>query len=150
MAADDPEGPKMYEKLKKKVDKLKANSDIILVTKKDDALVNALQIKSDVVIQNSIREGFGMTVSEAQWQKTPVVGTRVGGIPLQIKHGKTGYLMRNEKEGANYCLKILNDDKLRHRLGENGKEHVKENFLITRQLKDYLSLFNHFLNKKKK
>lgn len=141
MAADDPQGPTIFHKIKQLCDK---SPDVHLITEKNDLLVNALQQESSVVFQNSIREGFALTVSEALWKKTPVIGTPVGGIPLQIKDGKTGFLIRNRKEGVKRALQLLNDDKLRIRLGSVGHEHVKNNFLITRHLQDYINLFNKF------
>lgn len=143
---DDPEGIKVYNKL---ANYTKDKKDITLITKRDDWLVNALQRKSAVVLQNSVREGFALVVAEALWKKTPVVGTRVGGIPLQIIDGKTGFLISNTAQAAKRCVQLLQDEKLREKLGQQGHEHVKKNFLITRHLKDYLELFNHYLNNKK-
>jgi trehalose synthase len=106
--------------------------------------VNALQTFSTFMFQNSIREGFALTVSEALWKKTPVIGTPVGGIPLQIKDGKTGFLIKDQKEGVKRAVSILENDDLRKKLGEQGREHVRKNFLITRHLQDYINLFNKF------
>ncbi|MBN2053103.1 glycosyltransferase [Candidatus Woesearchaeota archaeon] len=139
MASDDPQGPLIYHKVKQKSEK---DPDVHIITEKNDLLVNALQQESALVFQNSVREGFALTVSEALWKRTPVIGTDVGGIPLQIQDGKTGFIMRNEEEGVEKALLILNNDKLRLALGEAGHEHIKKNFLITRQLHDYLNLFN--------
>ncbi len=141
MATDDPQGPMIFHRIKQLCDKM---PDVHLITEKNDLLVNALQQESSVVFQNSIKEGFALTVSEALWKKTPVIATPVGGIPLQIINGKTGFLMKNKKEGEKRALQLLNDDKLRARLGNYGHEHVKKNFLITRHLKDYIDLFNKF------
>jgi len=141
MATDDPEGPEIYNKVVKEAGKMK---DVHILTKKDDLLVNALQRASHVVLQNSKREGFGLTVSEALWKETPVVGTRTGGIPLQIIHNKTGALARNEREAADWCVKLLRDDKLRTQMGIAGKEHVRKNFLITRHLYDYMKIIEYY------
>lgn len=139
LASDDPEGPKMYRKLSEYSDR---DPDIKITVNKGDLFINSLQRTSDVVFQNSLKEGFALTVSEALWKQTPVIGTNVGGIPLQIKHNKTGFLINNRREGTDWCVKLLRDDELRERIGKNGQEHVRKNFLITRHLNDYLKLFN--------
>ncbi len=141
MALDDPQGPLIYYKIRQLCDKV---PDIHIITEKNDLLVNALQQESSLVFQNSIKEGFALTVSEALWKRTPVLGTAVGGIPMQVKDGKTGFLIRNSKEGVKRALQLLKDDKLRSKLGNAGHEHVKKNFLITRHLQDYIELFNKF------
>jgi len=141
MATDDPEGPEIYNKVVKEAEKMK---DVYVLTKKDDLLVNALQRASHVVIQNSKREGFGLTVSEALWKETPVVGTRTGGIPLQVIHNKTGALAGSEREAVDWCVKLIKDDKLRIKIGIAGKEHVRKNFLITRHLFDYMKIIEYY------
>ena len=103
--------------------------------------VNALQRASTVVIQKSLREGFGLTVSEALWKKKPVVASAVGGIPVQIIHKHTG-LLSHSIEGTAYQIRfLLSHPEIAARLGEHGHQHVKENFLITQKLKRYLTLF---------
>jgi trehalose synthase len=144
MASDDPEGPRIYEKVHKKTMDTK---DVTLITEKNDILVNALQRLSHVIVQKSLREGFGITVSEALWKKTPVVATNIGGIPLQVIDGKTGFLVKDRFEVAKRCEKLIKDDKLRKEMGNYGKEHVRKNFLITRHLQDYLNLFNEHIKK---
>ncbi|MBN2142489.1 glycosyltransferase [Candidatus Woesearchaeota archaeon] len=139
MAADDPQGPVMYMKISKLAEKIPG---VHLITEKNDLLVNALQKESAFIFQNSLKEGFALTVSEALWKKTPVLGTNVGGIPLQVLNGKTGYIIKDLKDGADKGSKILQDSKLRRELGRQGHEHVKQNFLITRHLEDYINLFN--------
>jgi len=141
MAADDPQGPLIYYKIKQKSEQIPG---ITIITEKNDLLVNALQRASAFAFQNSIREGFALTVSEALWKGTPVLGTNVGGIPLQIKDGETGFIIKDKKDGVKKALSLLKDDKLRLRLGKAGHEHVKKNFLITRHLQDYVNLFNRF------
>ena len=138
MAADDPDGSIIFDKVFRQA---KEDHDITLITEKNDLLVNALQKMSAVVLQKSIREGFALTVSEALWKGTPVVGTNVGGIPLQIINGKTGFLVENNQEAAARVIQLLKDEKLREELGKTGHEHIKHNFLMTRHLKDYLNLF---------
>lgn len=141
MASDDPQGPIIYHRVKQKSEQIPG---IQIITEKNDLLVNALQQESAFVFQNSIKEGFALTVSEALWKNTPVIATNVGGIPLQVKNNKTGFLIRNNNEGVKRGLQILGNDKLRSSLGNAGHEHVKNNFLITRHLQDYINLFNKF------
>ncbi|MFH1064432.1 MAG: glycosyltransferase [Candidatus Woesearchaeota archaeon] len=144
MAADDPEGPVLYEKVREQVGEKK---DVHLITERNDVLVNCLQTDSDVIIQNSVREGFGLTVSEALWKGTPVVSTPVGGIPQQIVDGKNGFLVRNVDEGAKRCLELIRNPDLARKMGESGREHVRNNFLITRHVQDYINLSNHYIKK---
>ena len=138
-AADDPEGAKVLDEV---IEKAKADKDIhILLLPQNDIEVNALQRASTVIVQKSIREGFGLTVSEALWKSKPVVASNVGGIPLQIKHKYSG-LLCHSAEGAAFAVKqLLNNSEYARKLGENGKEHIRNNFLITRHLRDYMLLF---------
>ncbi|MBL7074215.1 glycosyltransferase [candidate division KSB1 bacterium] len=144
MATDDPEGYQIYEKVKRKVEKFIANNDVILITTENNILVNALQRSSAVIIQKSIREGFGLTVTEALWKARPVVASNVGGIPLQIKDGENGFLLDpyNTKGFAQMIVQILQNPRLAEKMGKEGKEIVRKEFLITRLLSDYLDLFN--------
>ncbi len=142
MAQDDPEGQEIYSNLMSYVEN---ENDIIVSTAESSILVNALQRFSKVVIQKSIREGFALTVSEALWKGTPVVGGNVGGIPLQVLEGKTGFLVNSVEECAERTLKILKDPQLGIAMGEAGKEHVKNNFLMTRQLVDYIKLIKQYV-----
>ena len=144
LATDDPEGRKIYERVSQKV---KNRNDVILILEENNILVNALQTTASVVLQKSIREGFGLTVTEALWKKRPVVASEVGGIPLQIIDGKTGFLVEpNDIEGcARKVVQILKEPELARQLGENGHAHVKENFLITRSMLDNLDLMEELL-----
>ncbi|MFX1273491.1 MAG: glycosyltransferase [Promethearchaeota archaeon] len=142
MAQDDPEGQEIYGSLMTHVED---QEDITVSTAESSLLVNALQSFSKVVIQKSIREGFALTVSEALWKGTPVVGGNVGGIPLQIIDGKTGFLVNSVEECAEKTLKILKDEDLAKQLGKAGKEHVKNNFLMTRHLEDYINLLRQYV-----
>ncbi|MBD3164260.1 glycosyltransferase [Candidatus Woesearchaeota archaeon] len=141
MAHDDPQGPKIYQKVVNMAEKVKG---VQLITDASDIVVNALQQEAHLLFQNSIREGFALTVSEALWKRTPVIGRPVGGIPYQIIDGKTGYLIRSIDAGAKKAARLLKNDALRARMGEAGREHVRKNFLITRHLEDYINLFNRF------
>jgi trehalose synthase len=145
MATDDPEGPLVYERL---MGKVSGSRDIHVIAKRADILVNALQRKSHVIIQNSKREGFGITVTEALYKGTPVVATNRGGLPLQVRNNRTGFLVNGEREGAKRCIQLIENERLRKRLGRNGREHVINNFLITRHLLDYIRIFNHYINGK--
>lgn len=146
MATDDPEGPEIFAQVQEKASGL---PDVHLITASDALLVNAAQRAASVVLQLSIREGFGLTVSEALWKGTPVVATQVGGISLQVIHGETGFLVepRDYKAAAEAVLLLLKDQELRVRLGTKGRENVRQNFLITRLLRDRLRLFRTILRK---
>ena len=104
--------------------------------------VNAFQRAAAVVVQNSVREGFGLVVSEALWKERPVVAGNVGGIPLQIIYGKTGYLINTIQECANRIVYLLQHPQVAERMGKDGREHVRQNFLVTRYLRDYLRVLN--------
>ena len=138
-AADDPEGIKVLEEVKEKAQRVE---DVhILLLPHNDIEVNALQRASTVIVQKSLKEGFGLTISEALWKAKPVVASNVGGIPLQIKHKYSG-LLCHSVEGAAFAIKqLLNAPGYAERLGENGREHVRTNFLLTRHLREYILLF---------
>lgn len=138
-ASDDPEGVKVLEEVKEKA---AGDSDIhVLLLPQNDIEINALQRASTVIVQKSLKEGFGLTVAEALWKAKPVVASRVGGIPLQITHKFSG-LLCSSVEGAAFAIKqILNSPSYAKRLGENGREHIRRNFLLTRHLKEYMLLF---------
>ena len=146
-ATDDPEGQKIFQSLQKKVDKSPFKSDIKLVVVDSAFLVNCLQRASLVVIQKSLKEGFGLTVTEALYKGTPVVASKVGGIPLQVIDGENGFLHspRDLNGFSSSIIKLLKDEKLRATMGKAGKEHVKKNFLITRLMLDWLYLMNKVL-----
>jgi trehalose synthase len=147
MATDDPEGQKIYDSVLKEREKNVFKDDIKIIVVDNDILVNSLQRAADVVIQKSLREGFGLVVSEALYKETPVVASNVGGIPYQVKDGVTGFL-HDPYDVVGFSesvLKILGDSQLRSELGKNGKDHVKKNFLITRLILDWFDLFEHYL-----
>ena len=102
-----------------------------------------------VVLQKSLKEGFGLTVSEAMWKGKPVLGGAVGGIPLQIVHWLTGFLVHSVDGAAFRIRQYLNDPEMAIRMGEAGREYVRDNFLLTRQVRDYLSLWYSVKNRKK-
>ena len=139
-AADDPEGAVVLKEVLREADN---DPDIKILELPTWAPleVNALQRASTIVIQKSLREGFGLTVSEALWKKKPVVASAVGGIPIQIIHKHTG-LLAHSVEGTAYQIRfLLSHPEIAGKLGEHGHQHVKENFLITQKLKRYLTLF---------
>jgi len=147
-AMDDPQGVALFEDVQEQVRRAKHAKDIHLIMLQDNLLVNALQRASDVVLQKSKKEGFGLVVSEALYKKTPVVASNVGGIPLQLISGANGYLIEpsDDRSFAKHTIKLLKDEKLRARMGEHGKDHVTKNFLITRLLLDWLDAFCTQLN----
>jgi trehalose synthase len=139
-ATDDPEGDTVLNEVREF-----AGNDpdiyIILLPPFSDIEINALQRASTVVLQKSLKEGFGLTVSEAMWKGKPVIGGATGGIPLQIIHGVTGFLVHSIDGAAFRIRQILNNPDMSQRMGENGREYVRRNFLITRQIRDYLSMW---------
>ncbi|MBU7042096.1 MAG: glycosyltransferase [Theionarchaea archaeon] len=146
-ASDDPEGHTMLKKVEKRVGKSKYKKDISLILNGPDILVNSLQRASAVVIQKSLREGFALTVSEALYKKTPVVASKVGGIPLQVLDGVNGYLHepKDYTGFAKSILTLLRDEDMRSQFGEQGRTHIKKHFLITRLILDWLNLFDKYL-----
>lgn len=139
-ATDDPEGPRVLDQIRAAA---QSDSDIhiIYLPPSSDLEINALQRASSVILQKSLREGFGLTVTEALWKAKPVIATATGGIPLQIKHKHSGILTYSIAGMAHYLKELLSEPECAKKLGINGREHVKNNFLITRHIKDYLSLF---------
>lgn len=139
-ASDDPEGTVVLKEALREADN-DPDIKILELPAWAPLEVNALQRASTVVIQKSLREGFGLTVSEALWKKKPVVASAVGGIPIQIIHKHTG-LLAHSVEGTAYQIRfLLSHPEIATKLGEHGHQHVKENFLITQKLKRYLTLF---------
>jgi trehalose synthase len=136
-ASDDPEGA---EVLREAQEQAAEDPDIhvLLLPPFSDLEINALVRGSTIVFQKSIKEGFGLTVSEALWKKKPVIGGAVGGIKLQIIDGVTGFLVHSPEGAANRAQQLLADPSLRQAMSEHGHEHVRQNFLLTRHVKDYL------------
>lgn len=139
VATDDPEGAEVYQSL------LDCREErIIILSRQDGALVNALQRRAAVILQKSIREGFGLTVAEAMWKGTPVIGGNVGGIRYQIEDGVNGFLVSSIEEAAERIVQLVKDRELRERLGQKARETVRQKFLLTRSLEQYLDLLNSF------
>jgi trehalose synthase len=139
IATDDPEGPEVYESL---LDNREER--IIILSQQDSALVNALQRTATVVLQKSLREGFGLTVTEAMWKGAAVIGGNVGGIRHQIRDGVNGFLVSSVSEAAERIVQLVKDKRLRLQLGQKAKETVRERFLFIRYLGQYFDLFNSF------
>jgi trehalose synthase len=139
VATDDPEGVQVYDSLLNN-----REERIIILSTQDGALVNALQRKAAVVMQKSLREGFGLTVAEAMWKGASVIGGNVGGIRYQIDDGINGFLVSSVKDAAARIVQLIEDKRLRQRLGERAREKVRQRFLMTRYLEQYLDLLNAF------
>ncbi len=138
-AADDPEGQSIYESLLSQQDER-----LLIINREDSLLVNALQRRATVVLQKSLREGFGLTVAEALWKGTPVIGGNVGGIRYQIRDGVNGFLVSSVAEAAGRIIQVVRDQALRERLGAAAHETVRRKFLLSRSLEQYLDLLNSF------
>jgi trehalose synthase len=141
MASDDPEGWTYLEKTSRHAGE---DDDIHILHNLHGVgayEVGCFQTASDVVIQKSTREGFGLVVTEALWKSKPVVGGNVGGIPLQVIDGKTGFLVDSVESCADKTRYLLERPHAAQDMGAAGREHVRENFLITRHLLDYIELF---------
>jgi len=147
MAADDPEGIEIFKKVEREANSMLQKQDVILLTTENNFLVNILQRASAVIIQKSIREGFGLTVTEALWKGRPVVASNVGGIPLQIQNGESGFLLdpKDENGFADSVLQCLRNPTEAKRMGRNGREVVRQNFLITRLLLNYLQVLGEII-----
>lgn len=147
-AADDPEGEMVLREVREH-----AADDpdiyILLLPPFSDKDINVLQRIATVILQKSLKEGFGLTVSEAMWKGKPVIGGACGGIPLQITHGSNGFLVSSVDGAAFRIRQLLNNPEMAKRMGDNAKEHVRINFLMTRQIRDYLSVWYAIENRGK-
>jgi trehalose synthase len=141
MATDDPEGWDFFQQTHEHAG---GDEDIKILNNLNNVgaiEVNAFQSQADVVLQKSIREGFGLTVSEALWKARPTVAGNVGGIPLQIQDGATGYLVNSSEEAATACIEAITNPELGKNMGRAGKEYVRTHFLMPRLLRDWLRIF---------
>ena len=145
-ATDDPEGQEVLQEVKEA-----AGDDrdihVVELPPFSDLDINALVRGSTVVIQKSIKEGFGLTVTEALWKRKPVIGGAVGGIRLQLLNGVTGFLVHSPEGTANRIIELLADREMREAIGDAGHRYVKDNFLTTRHIRDYLLLMLAIENK---
>ncbi len=149
LARDDPEAMNVYKFIRKKTN---TDPNIFLFSDPQrlgsfgiDEFVNTLQMASNVVLQNSSREGFGLSVTEAMWKGKAVIGGRVGGIKLQIQDGKNGFLVSNPQELAKKIIQLIKNPQLVKKLGEAARETVRENFLMPKLLRNYLRLFRELV-----
>jgi trehalose synthase len=136
-APDDPEGELVLREVQEAAAQ-DPDIHVLLLPPFSDLEINALVRGSTIVLQKSIKEGFGLTVSEALWKGKPVIGGAVGGIKHQVLNGVTGFLVYSPEGAAQRAVQLLDDPQLRRTMGENGRLHVKQNFLLTRHVKDYL------------
>jgi trehalose synthase len=139
IATDDPEGQTVFESLSRS-----AEERIRVLSVQDSALVNALQRRAAVVLQKSIREGFGLTVAEAMWKGAAVIGGNVGGIRHQIEDGVNGFLVNDVAGAAQRIVQLVQDPALRSRVGEAAKETVRRRFLMSRLMEEVLDLYASF------
>ena len=139
VATDDPEGQQVFESV------LDSQEErIVILSCQDTCLVNALQRRAAVVMQKSLREGFGLTVAEAMWKGTPVIGGNIGGIRHQIEDRKNGYLVSSIEDAARRIVEVLKDGDIRERLGAVAHETVRSQFLLTRYMEQHLDLMAAF------
>ena len=145
LAHDDPEAMKVYRRVKKET---KKDPDIFLFSDPNilgglrvDTFVNAIQVASDLILQKSIKEGFGLTLTEAMWKRKPVIGGKAAGLRAQINNGRNGFLAGSVQETAKRVVELLNNRELAKRMGQRAHLSVKKRFLLPRLLKDYLKLF---------
>ncbi len=139
VATDDPEGPMVYESLMGH-----RSERIIILSHQDSVLVNALQRRAAVVVQKSTREGFGLTVAEAMWKGAAVIGGNVGGIRCQIEDGVNGFLVSSIGEAAARIVQLVKNKRLRKEMGQRAKETVREKFLMTRLVEQYIDMYSAF------
>ena len=139
-ATDDPEGPIIMEEVRREAEKDK-DIFVLFLPPASDIEINALQRGSTVILQKSLKEGFGLTVSEALWKGKPTIAGAVGGIPLQIAHKYSGILTHSIEGTAQWIKQLIGAPEFARQLGVNGREHIRNNFLITRHIKDYMLLF---------
>ncbi len=145
MAADDPEGLLFFELAARRAGE---DPDIHLLTNLNgagDMAVNAVQTRADILLQKSVREGFGLSVSGSLWHSKPVIASRAGGIVMQVLDGETGFHAESTGEFADKALTLLSDRDLSRKMGRKARAHVRSNFLVTRSLRDNLQTYGALL-----
>lgn len=147
MANDDPEGEIICQQIKNHIQGEKEIFVLVNLPDNDQA-VNAFQVASDIILQKSIREGFGLTVTEAMWKKAAVIGGNVGGIKLQIEDGQNGFLVNSPQEAAEKIIYLLKNSQVKEKISQAAHETVKNKFLIPYNVLNYLNLFNKLLAEK--
>ncbi len=148
VATDDPESIEVYERVFRKAKELTEAGDVIFIMGNNEILVNVVQRISSVIVQKSTKEGFCLAVTEALWKAKPVVASNVGGIPLQIVDGESGFLIEaTDLDGfADRIITLLKDAELSNRMGAEAREFIRRNFLVTRMLSDYLDILNDLIS----
>ena len=144
-ASDDPEGAEVLEEVREAAGD-DGDLHVLLLPPDAHLTINALQRAADIVVQKSTREGFGLTVSEGLWKGRPVIGGNVGGIRLQILQGRTGFLVNSPEGAALRVRQLLADPEARERMGREAREHIRSDFLLTRLLRDHLTIIHSLLN----
>ncbi len=147
-ATDDPEGSQVYKEVLERINKSKYKRSIFALSVNDELLVNAVQRRSDIIIQKSIKEGFGLVVSEAMYKYKSVIASKVGGIKLQIDDGINGFLLDpyDYKGFAERSDLLLKDEELRNKMGIEANKKAREHFMITRLVKDWLEVMIEYLH----
>jgi trehalose synthase len=147
VATDDPESIEVYERVFRKAKELTEAGDVIFIMGNNEILVNVVQRISSVIVQKSTKEGFCLAVTEALWKAKPVVASNVGGIPLQIVDGESGFLIEaTDLDGfADRIITLLKDAELSNKMGAEAREFIRRNFLVTRMLSDYLDILNDLI-----
>lgn len=152
-AKDDPEAAEIFEKVKKHA---KGDPDIFLFSNPkeldditNDVFVNAVYTASDIIVQKSIREGFGLTITEAMWKEKPVIAGKTCGSILQIKNKKNGVLVNSPEETAKFIVYLLRNKKLCEKLGRAARQSVKKKFLFSRSILEHLKVYQSCFKKKK-
>ena len=140
--ADDPEAAGIVKEIRVYTEK---DPSVIIISEESDQLVNAVQTAADVVLQKSLREGFGLTATEAMWKARPVVAGNVGGLRAQIQDGENGFLVNSVEEAAIRVEELFRNERLRRELGEHAHESVRERFLLPREALDHLQLYADIL-----
>lgn len=143
MATDDPEGWEIYKQVEKYTSK---DPGIFLLTNLGDHEISALQRYSDIVLQKSLREGFGLTITEAMWKESAMIGGNVGGIKIQIQDGVNGFLVESVEDCAKKIVQLIRDPELKERIGKKAKESVRKKYLTPRLLRDHLKIYDKLVN----
>jgi len=147
-AEDDPEAEEVFKKVKRKTKEREGvhlffyPESIKEIEANEKEIVNSIQRESDVILQNSYREAFGLTVTEAMWKGKPVVGSTGVGIKKQITNGENGFIIKSSDEGASKVVALIKDKDLSKRMGKRAKKRVTEEYLLTRLLKDHLTFYS--------
>jgi trehalose synthase len=135
---DDPESVAVLREIRAYV---KKDPSIIIITEHNNELVNVVQTAADIILQKSLREGFGLTATEAMWKRTPIIAGNIGGLRIQVQNGENGYLVNSVEEATTRIIELFKDERLRKHMGEHGHETARERFLLPRESYDHLRLY---------